>query len=132
MTSVVIQNPVTSTGKAAFETCTHLLSVTGVERIGDCTVEGCSSLSRVNISDSVEYIGDGAICNRLSSLYIPYGVKSIGDVSFLGTNLSSTSMPDRITSLDYGCFAYCYNLLSMQLSSTKLSLVTAESSASSE
>ena len=97
ITSVVIPITVTSPGKAAFEKCTDRISEMipyGVERIGGSAFKGYSSLS-----------GDGALYvrKRLSGLYIPYGVRSIGDTS-------PAPMP----------------------SFTKLSLMTAESSASSE
>ena len=87
ITSVVIENGVTSIGNYAFENCSGLTSITipdSVKTIGGYAFSGCSKLTTITIPDSVTSIGDSAFecCDSLTTITIPDGVISIGDEAF--------------------------------------------------
>ena len=87
ITSVVIENGITSIGNFAFDSCAILKSITisdSVTSIGDFAFQYCTSLTSVTIPDSVESIGIGAFsgCTGLTSITIPDSVESIGSNAF--------------------------------------------------
>lgn len=89
LTSVTIDNSVTSIGGSAFEDCSGLTSITipdGVTSIGGAAFEGCSGLTSINIPDSVTNIGRYAFrdCSGLSSVTIGNGVTNIENWAFRG------------------------------------------------
>ena len=95
MTSITIQDSVTSIGGAAFLGCSGLTSVTipdGVTSIDSSAFEGCTGLTSVIIPDSVESIGASAFsyCTGLTSVTIGEGVTSMeADVFFGCSSLTS-------------------------------------------
>ena len=97
ISSVTIQNSVTS--------------------IGDYAFYGCKSLTSVTIGNSVTCIGDYAFsggCTGLTSITIPDSVTSIGYDAFSGcTNLTSITIPDSVTSIGSSAFSYCTSLTSV-------------------
>ena len=101
ITSVVIENGVTSIGNIAFY--------------------GYSNLESVNISASVTSIGVAAFygCKSLTSITIPEKVTSIGDAAFLNcTSLTSVTIPGKVTSIGRGAFESCTDLTTVTMKST--------------
>ncbi|GHT39447.1 hypothetical protein AGMMS49965_05470 [Bacteroidia bacterium] len=89
ITTVVINNGVTSIGNYAFWQCNGFTSVTipnSVTSIGSYAFSSCSGLSSITIPNNVTSIGDYAFssCSGLSSVSIPNSVTSIGDRAFTG------------------------------------------------
>ena len=86
-----------------------------VTQIGTAAFYNCSSLTSIEIPDSVACIGDWAfyICTNLSS--VTFGehsqLTSIGDNSFQVCNsLTNITIPDRVTSIGIGAFGVCSSL----------------------
>ncbi len=107
ISSVIIENGVTSIGDYAFRRCnlTSVMIPDGVTSIGGFAFSGCKFTS-VKIPDSVISIKAHAFdnCNYLTSVMLPKNIKS------LGSSISETS-------LGSGVFDSCYNLNDISVSS---------------
>ena len=94
----------------------------GVIEIGEIHDEGgpffgCSKLSSIYIPDSVKTIGDGAFsgCTSLSTIVIPHSVAEIGNAFDRCTSLSRITIPSSVKQLgsildESGVFWGCTNL----------------------
>ena len=114
VTSIVIEEGVTSIGDYAFENCDNLTSITipgNVESIGEDAFYNCDNLTDVTLQDGVKSIGDAAFiwCNNLTNIVLPNSVTSIGDWAFKDcTSLTSIKIPSSVTSIHdpfYNCFS---------------------------
>ena len=119
ITSVMIDENMTTIGSYAFYNCDGLSSVEipdSVTTIGDHAFYACSSLSSVEIPDSVTIIDHGAFlwCDSLSSVVIGNSVTTIGDFAFRSCDkLSSVEIPDSVTSIGLRAFEFCEGLSSV-------------------
>ncbi|MCR4663795.1 MAG: leucine-rich repeat domain-containing protein, partial [Paludibacteraceae bacterium] len=89
ITTVIIEDGVTSIGNYDFRGCSSLTSVTipnSVTSIGDYAFQYCRSLTSVTIPNSVTSIGQYAFsyCSSLTFITIPNSVTSIGECAFNG------------------------------------------------
>ena len=87
ITSVSINDGVTTIGAYAFDGCYGLTSITipnSVTTIGDHAFSGCTGLTSVTIPNSVTTIGNFAFggCYGITSVTIGNGVTTIGDHAF--------------------------------------------------
>ena len=79
---------------------------------------GCSSLTSIEIPDSVTSIGSSAFddCSSLTSIEIPDSVTSIGENAFYCcTSLTSVVIGDSVTSIGEEAFEYCTSLTSIEV-----------------
>jgi len=110
---------VTAIGDFAFTFCTSLTSIEipdSVIIIGDNAFESCTSLASIKISEKITSIGYYTFynCTSLISITIPDGVKSIGESAFDACrSLSSVTIPDSVTSIDICAFSGCISLTSI-------------------
>ncbi|MBO7228428.1 MAG: leucine-rich repeat domain-containing protein [Bacteroidales bacterium] len=120
LTSVSIPNSVTSieydewSSIGAFTGCTSLTSVTFEEgsnltNIPQYTFSDCSSLTSIDIPNSVTSIGDNAFegCSSLTSVTIPENVTSIGSVAFYDCCSLTTMNFNAINCNEFGTLATC-------------------------
>ena len=114
VTSIVIEEGVTSVGDYAFENCDNLTSITipgNVESIGESAFYNCDNLTDVTLQDGVKSIGDATFiwCNNLTNIVLPNSITSIGDWAFKDcTSLTSIKIPSSVTSIHdpfYNCFS---------------------------
>ena len=144
ITSVVIEDGVTSIGDNAFEDCSALKSVSGmkgvtslgkwafykgtslesfaipsgVKSIPDCLFYDCSKLNSVTIHNQVASIGSSAFfgCSILKTLSIPDSVQTIGYYAFGGCNeLETINIPDGVTKIPSNAFSSCYALKKLDI-----------------
>lgn len=83
----------------------------------DATFYYCRSLKEIEITSSVETIGDHAFlgCWRLREVWLREGSKRIGICSFQQSSLVKVKLPCTVTLIDTGAFSECRSLSEMDL-----------------
>jgi len=128
ITSVTIEDGVTSIGNCAFNDCTNLKTITipdSVTSIGKLAFYSCESLKTVSIPNSVTSIGSTAFCKctSLESITIPNSVTSIGTYVFqYCSSLETVTLPDNVTSIGEGFFEGCTSLESISIPNSVTSI----------
>ncbi|GHT72932.1 hypothetical protein FACS189456_2700 [Bacteroidia bacterium] len=128
LTSVSIGNSVTYIGYAAFYGCSRLTSITipnAITSIDNYTFYGCTGLTSVTIPNSVTYIGYAAFygCRGLTSITIPNSVTSIGYAAFEGCRgLMSVTIGNSVTSIGDDAFEDCRGLTSVTIPNSVTSI----------
>ena len=142
LTSVVIPNSVTRIGDWAFDSCQALTSITigsGVTSIGLNAFRYCGNLTYVNIEDiaawcKIKYEYDSSILfdkysspfyyakefyvkgQKVTNLVIPDGVTRIGDGAFAYcSGLTSVTIPESVTEIGELAFDGCTGLTSVYI-----------------
>ena len=121
ITTVIINNGVTSIGNYAFFDCDSLTNITipsSITDIGYNAFSGCRSLTNITIPNGVTCIGDGAFsnCNGLTDIAIPDSVIGIDSYAFLGcSSLTSITIPEGVTCIDEGTFSGCSGLTNITI-----------------
>lgn len=154
ITSVVINNGVTSIGDGAFLFMSAINSISipnSVTSIGEASFGNCEGLITISIPNSVTNIGNGAFygCKNLTSpVYndyvfaylptsfsgtyaIPNGIESISGSAFHNCrNLISVTIPNTVVSIGEDAFAYCTSLASIEIPNSVTNLESAFSGCS--
>lgn len=115
--SVTIPGTVTELQYGAFLSCSSLQNVTLAEdstlqSIGNMAFRYCSSLTDINLPDSVEKIESQAFynCSSLGEVNLGAQLEEIGNSSFYNTGLTELSLPDSLTTLGDNVFGSCGSL----------------------
>ena len=134
----VIPNGVTSIGDSAFGWCselTELVLPNSVTRIGDSAFEYCSGLTKLTLPNSITSIGDSAfyVCRGLEKITVESGnscydsrdnCNSIIDkkTNTLIVGCKNSIIPNSVTSIGSGAFAYCSGLTELTLPNSVTSI----------
>lgn len=92
VTSIVIENGVTSIGNNAFS--------------------GFTNLTSISLGSGLKKIGNNAFasCTKLETVDVPAGVKTIGMCAFQGTGVSAVTFHEGLEEIQSEAFADCPNL----------------------
>lgn len=90
------------------------LSIRGdILEIFDSAFEGCSSLSVINLNDSLLRIGNDVFkgCKKIKSITFPSQLKELGSYAFYQcSGLSAVDFNHASLSIGYACFSQCIRL----------------------
>ncbi len=144
VTSVTVEQGVTSIGSYAFEGCKRLTSVTipdSVTSVGDWAFDGCTGLTSITVPDSVTSIGVATFfgCENLKDVYytgdlsdwckIKFKVDTSNPMSY-ATNLyingkllkGEITIPDDVTSIGIWAFLGCTGLTGITIPDSVISI----------
>ena len=115
LTTVVFEEGFCGTlGSSAFKGCTSLSSVdlgNSLTTIGEAMFSGCTSLTSIDIPPSVSTIKSQAFYNCSSLSNVTFGdINSIGSSAFYQTAIVSVTIPKEVTSVGGSSFANCKSL----------------------
>ena len=127
LTNIEIPNNVTVIGDCAFFECniTSVKIPDGLTNIGREVFGHCANLSSIVVSGSNTKYDSRNNCNAIidtqnnqiiygcKATEIPEGVTSIGKYAFFGSDISTMTMPDSVTSIQEDAFCECKKLTSM-------------------
>ena len=120
LSTITIPASVTEMSTEVFSYCRSLSEVIfqpGTTRIWDYEFCGCSSLTEINIPETVTSIGSGAFRSTgLTSVVIPNGVVSLGSDAFSNCkNLNSVTLPATLTEVPDSLFSDCSSLTNVTM-----------------
>ena len=123
ITSIVIQEGVTSIGQYAFMNCNGLESVTipaTVKTIADEAFRSCENLKDLLIPEGVTDIGHYAFlfCNSLTSITIPSSITNFSSGFEYCRNLKKAVIQEGVTTIGNYAFYCCSNLADVTIPST--------------
>lgn len=116
ISTVIIENGITSIRRAAFWHCSNLTGITipgSVTTIGDNAFGYCSNLTSITIPNGVTTIGEEAFyaCDSLASITIPETVNTMSRYLFSGCgNLSNVTIQNGVKYIEGYAFNGCSKL----------------------
>ncbi|MCD7729186.1 MAG: leucine-rich repeat protein, partial [Clostridia bacterium] len=94
-----------------------------VKEIRNSAFKDCTSVTSIEIPDSITEIGQKAFynCTSLESIVLPEGITTIDWYVFYNcTSLESIAIPDSVTSIGNYVFCYCWALTEINFNATAM------------
>ncbi len=116
ITSLYIEDGITSIGDCAFMLCSYLISAdlpNSLTSIGNYAFWWCESITEITLPDSVTTIGikSFSVCQQLKTINIPSGVTVISEYAFSNSSLlEKVIIPASVTSIEKYAFYSCTHL----------------------
>ena len=104
-----------------FYGCTSLTNIElpeSITSIGDYAFYGCESLTNIRLPESITSISDNTFygCESLTNIKLPESVTSIGGYAFgKCTSLTDIEIPANVTAIDGSAFVACHNVTSLHV-----------------
>ena len=92
--------------------------LTSAKKISNYAFSGITSIKSIEISNNVEYIGEGAFinCTSLKTVKMTDGVKSIGESAFSNcSSLDNITIGNGVESIGDYAFAHCSSLTNIEI-----------------
>ena len=130
VTSVQMENSVTTIMADAFMSCTNLKSIqlsSGISEIPQQCFKGCSKLNAITIPANIKAIGYEAFraCSGMSTITLPNGLQTIAEGAFDScSSLVSIDLPNSISEVGIGAFIDCKSLESIVISDNLKEIAT--------
>lgn len=124
ITSIVVEEGVTSICTYAFEGCSAAATVSlpsTLTHIGAAAFSNCQSLTEINIPEGVQTIGTNSFtrCTGLVSITLPSTLTALADSAFGScSSLTSVTLSEGIEVLSQSAFMNCSSLASITIPST--------------
>lgn len=127
ITTLVVEEGVTSIGSYAFWRCSKLATASiadSVQSFGYRAFSGCTSLTEIAIPETQTSIWSYTFsgCSSLTSIVIPSSVQEIEDGAFGGAGLTSVVIPDSVTKIGNRAFDGCTKLTEVYIGKNVSSL----------
>ena len=109
-------------GKFAFENCTSLTDVqmtNSVNTINVCGFHNCTSLENITLSDSIKNIGSQSFmsCSNLKSVNLPKSLTALSSEMFIACrNLEGLKIPSNLIDIGEGALGGCIKLDNIDVS----------------
>ncbi|MDE7084024.1 MAG: leucine-rich repeat protein, partial [Clostridia bacterium] len=112
-------NNVKSVGDNAFEGCTALAALTGIDKvtlIGSYAFSDCTALTSLDLSSAKEIHACAfQMASGVTSVTFGNGLEGIGDYAFYGTALTNVTVPAACAYVGSAAFARCASLTSIKV-----------------
>ena len=127
ITTLVVEEGVTSIGSYAFWRCSKLANASiadSVQSFGYRAFSGCTSLTEIAIPETQTSIWSYTFsgCSSLTSIVIPSSVQEIEEGAFGGSGLTSVFIPDSVTKIGNRAFDGCTKLTEVYIGKNVSSL----------
>ncbi len=121
--TVIIPGTVKEVGANAFsynKTLEKVIMQEGTEIIGEQAFYECTSLSEINLPDTINSVGKFSMVNsKITKLDVPASLKTIGIYAFFCLEeLQTVNIPEGVETIKYGAFSDCTKLETITIPST--------------